>query len=42
MFKEEKALNLEFFSDWKLEQVENFMEDFFDKMKVNYYENYER
>lgn len=41
MFKEEKALNFEFFSNWTLEQVESFMEDFFDKMKVNYYERWD-
>lgn len=40
MFKDCKALNFEFFSDWTLEQVENFMEDLFEKMKVNYYESW--
>ena len=40
MFKDCKALNFEFFSDWTLEQVEKFMEDLFEKMKVNYYESW--
>ena len=37
--KEENSLNLEFFSGWSLEDVEKFMEDFFRKMKLNYYES---
>ena len=40
MFEGEKALNLEFFSDWTLEEVEKFMEDMFEKMKLNYYESW--
>lgn len=40
MFKDCKAMNFEFFSDWTLEQVEKFMEDLFEKMKVNYYESW--
>lgn len=36
--EQEKPLNLEFFSDWTLEEVENFMEDFFKKMNPNHYE----
>lgn len=41
LFKDRKALNFEFFSDWTLEQVEKFMEDLFDRMKVNYYESWD-
>lgn len=40
MHEEENALNLEFFSGWTLENVENFMKDFFEKMKPNYYESW--
>ena len=40
MFEGEKALNLEFFSDWTLEEVESFMSDMFKKMKLNYYESW--
>lgn len=40
LFKDRKALNFEFFSDWTLEQVEKFMEDIFHKMNVNYYETW--
>ena len=40
MFEESKALNLEFFSDWTLEEVEKYMEDLFDKMNLNYYETW--
>lgn len=40
MFESEKSLNLEFFSDWALEEVEKFMEDMFEKMKLNYYESW--
>lgn len=38
---DEKPLNLNFFSDWSIEQVENFMEEFFEKMKPNYYESWD-
>ena len=41
LFKEEKALNLEFFSDWTLEEVEKFMEEMFENMKLNYYESWD-
>lgn len=37
----ENALNLEFYPDWKLEDVEEFMESMFEKMKLNYYESWE-
>lgn len=40
MFEETKALNLEFFSDWTLEEVEKYMKDLFDKMNINYYETW--
>ena len=36
--EDEKSINLQFFSSWTLEQVEEFVEDFFTKMKINYYE----
>lgn len=38
MSKEQNALNLKFYTNWTLEDVEKFMEDFFEKMKPNYYE----
>ena len=38
---EEKPINLQFFADWELEKVEEFMEDVFNKMKLNYYESWE-
>lgn len=38
MYKEENPINLHFFSNWDLDKVENFMADFFEKMRVNYYE----
>lgn len=41
MFEDAKALNLEFFSDWTLEEVEKYMEDLFDKMNLNYYETWD-
>ena len=40
MFEEAKALNLEFFPDWTLEEVEKYMEDLFNKMNLNYYETW--
>lgn len=36
--EDERTVNLEMFSGWSIEQVEQFMKDFFDKMKPNYYE----
>ena len=41
MYEEEKSLNLKFFNSWTLEEVEIFAEDFFNKMKPNYYESWE-
>lgn len=38
MYEEEDALILHFYSSWELENVEKFAEDFFEKMKPNYYE----
>lgn len=40
MFKEQKPVKFEFFSGWTLEQVEKFMEDFFNKLEPNYYEEW--
>jgi hypothetical protein len=36
--EDERAVNLEMFCGWTIEQVEKFMEDFFAKMQPNYYE----
>ena len=33
-----KVINMRYFCDWTLDDVEKFAEDFFDKMKINYYE----
>lgn len=41
MFEDQKPLNFEFFSDWTLEEVEQFMEDLFEKMQPNYYESWD-
>jgi hypothetical protein len=41
MHEQEDALNFHFFTTWTLEDVEKFMEDFFVKMKPNYYENWD-
>lgn len=41
MYEEEKSLKLTLFNSWSLEEVENFVEDFFEKMKPNYYENWD-
>ena len=35
-------IRLDFFSSWTLEKVEKFMEDFFEKMKPNYYETWDK
>ena len=34
------SLNLNFFSSWTIEEVEEYMEKFFDVMGVNYYEKW--
>jgi hypothetical protein len=36
--EDDRSINLDFFSSWTIEQVEEFMENFFDKMQPNYYE----
>ena len=36
--EDEKPINLQFFSNWTLDKVEEFVEDFFVKMNINYYE----
>lgn len=41
MFDEEKPINFEFGTSWTLEEVENFMENFFEKIKPNYYETWD-
>lgn len=41
MYKEEKSLNLTLFNNWTIEEVEKFVEDFFKKMKPNYYEDWD-
>ena len=41
MFEEEKGLRIELYNDWTLEETERFAEDFFEKMKPNYYENWD-
>lgn len=41
MSESEDAMDLTFHSSWTLENVENFIEDFFEKMKPNYYENWD-
>ena len=37
--EDEKPINLQFFHNWTLEQVEEFVEDFFVKMNINYYDD---
>lgn len=41
MFEEEKPINFQFFSNWLLDEVEMFVENFFNKMKPNYYETWD-
>lgn len=41
MFEEEKPIYLEFGTSWTVEEVEEFAEDFFNKMKPNYYESWD-
>ena len=40
MFEDRKPLNFHFFCHWTLEEVEKYMEEFFEKMKPNYYETW--
>lgn len=39
--KNQNAINLGFFSNWTIEEVEVFMEEFFEKMQPNYYESWD-
>ena len=41
MFEEEKPIFLEFGTSWTLEEVENFAENFFNKIEPNYYESWD-
>lgn len=41
MYEEERTLSLTFFNNWTIEEVEKFVEDFFEKMKPNYYEDWD-
>lgn len=41
MFSDEEPMQIQFYSSWTLEQVEKFMEEFFEKMKPNYYESWD-
>lgn len=36
--KSHAAVNMDFFNDWSLEEVENFVEDLFKLGKLDYYE----
>lgn len=36
--EDDKPLNMQFFNNWTLDEVEEFVEDFFKKMNINYYE----
>lgn len=40
MYQEEKDLKFTFYNNWSIEDVEKFAEDFFEKMKPNYYEDW--
>lgn len=39
--KDDNALDMTFHSSWTLEQVEDFIESFFKRMKPNYYEDWD-
>lgn len=41
MFEEDKPIYLKFGTSWTLEEVENFAENFFNKMEPNYYESWD-
>lgn len=41
MYESENALDLHFHSSWALDEVEKFVENFFDKTKPNYYESWD-
>lgn len=38
MYERDNTMNLHFYSDWNLDRVEEFMNEFFEKMCPNYYE----
>ena len=41
MSENDNGLDLKFHSSWTLEEVEIFIEEFFEKMKPNYYEDWD-
>lgn len=41
MFDKESPIHLRFGTSWTLEEVERYMENFFEKMKPNYYESWD-
>lgn len=41
MFEEDKPIFFEFGTSWEIEEVEDFAEEFFNKMKPNYYESWD-
>lgn len=40
MFREGKTMNLKFFSEWDIKEVEDMVEKMFSTMKFNYYESW--
>lgn len=38
MYTEDNTINLHFYTNWTLDKVEEFMAEFFEKMRPNYYE----
>jgi len=42
MGEDERPINLHFFSSWTLGKVEEFMDEFFEKMKPNHYETWDK
>lgn len=41
MGENENPINIAFFSSWTIEEVEEFAESFFERMKPNYYESWD-
>lgn len=41
MYEDDNTINLHFYADWNLDKVEDFMENFFEKMNPNYYESWD-
>ena len=39
-FKKESPINLHFFANWTIEEVEKFADELFEKMHLNYYERW--